>query len=125
MTSTTPNATPTGELAVVPALGERVAADLRTLADLAERHPNVAVELARTVEQLYIVVTNASPLHHHEVGDPLIEAGAHRVTPTMNDDPWWETQAWQLPAGVIRLVVTRLAVPVDGDTTAELNASAS
>lgn len=119
MTSTD-NPTPTAEHPAVTPPGVKVAADLRTLADLADNHPQVATELARTVAQLYLVIGQTSHLSNDQVGDPLIEAGAHPVTPAMAD-PWWDTQAWQLPAGAVQLVVTRLAVPA----AVELNPAVS
>ncbi len=122
MTSTL-NAQATGEHPAVAALGDRIAADLRTLADLVQQHPAVAVDLARTVEHLFIVPRPSSTLAHHEVGDPLIERGAHRVVPLTDDDPIRTTQAWKLPAGTVTLNVVRLAVP--GDADRELNAAAS
>ncbi len=126
MTSTIPNATPTDELPAVTPLGGRIAADLRVLADLAERHPAVAVELARTVQQLYIVPRMSSPLRHHDVGDPLIECGAHRVPSPMREDPIKTTQTWRLPAGAIHLSVVRLDIPGAGlRARVELNAAAS
>ncbi|MDN5861077.1 MAG: hypothetical protein L0I24_20725 [Pseudonocardia sp.] len=118
MTSTTINAHPTGEHPAVIALGERIAADLRTLADLAQQHPAVAVDLARTVEHLFIVPRPSSTLAHHEVGDPLIERGAQRTEPLTDDDPVRTTQAWRLPAGAISLHVVRLAIPGDVDRMA-------
>jgi hypothetical protein len=119
--TSTLNAHPTGEHPAVIALGERIADDLRTLADLAQQHPHIAVELARTVEHLFIVPKPSSDLLHHHVGDPLIERGAYRVEPLTEDDRVRTTQAWRLPAGAISLHVVRLDMPGD----VEQNAAAS
>lgn len=92
-------------------LGQRLAADLRTLADLAEQHPEVATYLSRTIDEVCIVLPwTASTGVHDEFAQLLPPLGAETVPSreTLADSDRWRTQSWQLPAGAIELTLTQL-----------------
>lgn len=108
---TTPNAHPTGPTPIVdprpaPPLGHRVGAALRLLAELAEKHPALAVLIAATVEQLYVLSPRGT--NPGLLVDALIERGAVRTA--VEEEPWWDTEGFLLPGGAIRLLVQRLHI---------------
>jgi hypothetical protein len=112
--TTTPSPTPRTTEQDTPAvsIGDRVASDLRVIADIAATHPDLAPQLAHTVEQLYVVLRCSSDLSPEDFGDALTSRHAENVPPAIVE-PMWSSQAWQLPAGAIRLTVTQLTVAIE------------
>jgi hypothetical protein len=89
-------------------IGERVAADLHTLAEFAIAHPEVAHQLAETVATLTIVLPRSHQRTPDEVAEAAIAVGA---TPAESgwSEPHWPSRAVALPAQGIRLQVIKLA----------------
>lgn len=107
MTSTITTPTDAPSPAPRAPLHERLAADLRALADLVTDHPELAHDIRRAVEDLHVVLPSTSDVTHSDIGNPLIAAGA-RPTPPRQLDPQWATTAWLLPARAIRVTAIRL-----------------
>lgn len=86
---------------------ERAAADLHTLAAMALANPELGAEIAHTVEMLYIVLGRNVALTQDAI---VATAKAHAATDVDSDDvePFFATVGVALPAGAIRLMVTRL-----------------
>lgn len=92
----------------------KVAADLRTLATLAERNPAIGAELARELAELYVVLDRSAPVTREAFRDAALAVGAEPSSQIDSDDPWFITLGVTMPAGAMRLVVTQLA-PVSSD----------
>jgi hypothetical protein len=85
-------------------LSERVAADLRSLANLAASHPEFAELLAETVSLLFLVLnSDAAPESRDEMFKLMRAAGAvdARDWPHGSQLP-----AVEMPAGTVRIAIT-------------------
>jgi hypothetical protein len=112
MTTATP-AKPTAETTSVPELtaGERLAADLRVLADIAASTPPVADELAATFEEV-IVVLRVNGGGREVLAAALADRAAVEQ-PTVADDLFFAKRSWLLPNRAITLSAASLDVSVD------------
>lgn len=95
-----------------PSAGERLAADLRVLADLAASTPPVVDDLAAALSEVTIVLRVNGP-----AVDVLAAALAEREAkeqPTADPgDLFFQTRAWLLPNRAITLSAASLDVSVD------------
>lgn len=89
----------------------KVAADLRSLATLAERNPAVGAELARELATLYVVLGRDSAVTRDEFRDAALAVGAEPSSQIDSDDSFFITLGVCLPARAIDLVVTQLVPP--------------
>lgn len=108
-----------------PVTGAHLATDLRTLAELAEQHPGIADLLTSALERVTVVIPRAaSP---DLLTDALIERGSVRVGG--EQQPWWDTEGFDMPGGAVRILAVRMVPPSDDPAgvavVVELNAAAS
>lgn len=85
---------------------QRLAADLRALAQLAETHPPLGRELAHPVRQLTVVVPGGTGLTVDDWASPMATLGATELA--AEHDPHWVARSWQLPHGLVTVTVTAL-----------------
>lgn len=99
-------------------ISERVAADLRTLADFTTAHPEFAEQIAYTLSAVTIVLPREHPSTPEDVADAAIAIGA-TSTGSGWQEPHWPTRAVLLPGKAIRLLAVKLDLP-DVVTTTEM-----
>jgi hypothetical protein len=105
-----PTPTPTAPKPA-PAVHQQLAADLRTLADIAAAHPELAELLAVAVGDLHLVVRISGTVRAQDVVAAAVAAGAVEVD--VDDlEPIWASAGVRLPAGAVRLTVTQLTSSV-------------
>lgn len=86
---------------------QATAADLRTLADLADTHPPLGREIAAAVRRLTAVIPGGSGVTIGDFAAPFTLAGATEIA-TGVADTWWTARAWRLPAGAVTLTITAM-----------------
>jgi hypothetical protein len=94
-----------------PSAADRVATDLRALADAAAWDDRLALAIAHAVKQLHITLPHDSQLSLDTLGAAVVAFADAAPVPQELVEPKWATQAWALPAGVIRLTATQLTRP--------------
>lgn len=98
-----------------PTAGERLAADLRVLADIAATTPPVAEQLADALQDVHVVLRMSGP-GQDLLAAALIERSAEEATATA--EPFGKTCSWLLPNRAITVRAWSVAVDVDDIETA-------
>lgn len=104
---TTTETTTEAPVPVLP-LPQRLAEDLRALADIAEANPALAAELHYTLRELHVVLPRAADVTCEQVV-AAFTGGGGRELPQVLVDPCWASRAVVLAAAAVKVTVTQLS----------------